>query len=108
MIAADTLLRDFAESLAGRDKSEIILLADREATRAYRNALRYGSEHHPQSRDWCEYSRALTNLIYFLRHEVKVDKPNHPTRTLFRSIQKGASREDRQRHLQSADRLRTL
>jgi hypothetical protein len=106
MIAADTLLRTFAESLAGKDKSEIILLADREATRAYRNSLRCGSEHHPQSRDWCEYSRALTRLIYFLRNEVKVDKPNHPTRPLFRSIQKGARQEDRNRHLQSANHPR--
>jgi hypothetical protein len=92
MIAADTMLREFAKSLAGKNKAEIILLADREATRAFRNSLRSCHETHPQSRDWCEYSKALTSLIFYLRHEVKLDKPDHPIRSIFRSIQNNASR----------------
>jgi hypothetical protein len=105
MIAADTMLREFAKSLAGKNKAEIILLADREATRAFRNSLRSCHETHPQARDWCEYSKALTSLIFYLRHEVKFDKPDHPIRSIFRSIQNNASQTRPPRPSDSRDRV---
>jgi hypothetical protein len=94
MIAANNLLRDFVESLKGKNYSEVIILADHEATEAYRNALR--SCHKPlfDSSGWCLYSKTLTEMIYFLRNEVKLKQPDNDTNNLFRSIQTGIDQEN--------------
>lgn len=94
MIAANNLLRDFVKSLKGKNYSEVIILADHEATEAYRNALRSCHEPHHNSSGWCLYSKALTEMIYFLRNEVKFQQPDNDTNNLFRSIQTGIDQEN--------------
>ena len=93
MIDSNTLLREFVESLKGKQYPEVIVLADREATQAYRNAMR--SRHRPdhQNSDWCQYAKTLTNMISYLRNEVKVKRTDSPTDRMFRSIQKGIDRQ---------------
>jgi hypothetical protein len=94
MIAANNLLRDFVESLKGKNYSEVIILADHEATEAYRNALRSCHKPHFDSSGWCLYSKTLTEMIYFLRNEVKLKQPDNDTNNLFRSIQTGIDQEN--------------
>ena len=94
MIAANNLLRDFVKSLKGKNYSEVIILADHEATEAYRNALRSCHEPHHNSSGWCLYSKALTEMIYFLRNEVKFQQPDNDTNNLFRSIQTDIDQEN--------------
>ena len=86
MITVDHLVNEFARSMTGRDPAEVIVLADREATRAHRIALRSCRQSRPRSDEWCEYSRALARLVHFLRHEVKPGKIDRHMRTLLRSI----------------------
>jgi hypothetical protein len=94
MTNSKDLLREFVESVKGRDFSEVIILADREATQAYRNGLRSCHDLHHSSSDWCVYSKALTNMIQFLRHDVKLKQPDSDTNMLFRSIQTSIDQEN--------------
>ena len=94
MIGANNLLRDFVESLKGKNYSEVIILADHEATDAYRNALRSCHKRHYDASGWCLYSKTLTEMIYFLRNEVKLKQPDSDTNNLFRSIQTGIDQEN--------------
>jgi hypothetical protein len=89
MIASDNLMRKFVESLKGKNYSEVIVLADREATQAHRNSLRSCHRPHFHNRNWCQYSKTLTNMISFLRNEVKFKNPDSETYSLFRSVQNG-------------------
>jgi hypothetical protein len=93
MIDSNTLLREFVESLKGKECPEVIFLADREATQAYRNALRSCHRPHHHNSDWCQYAKTLTDMISFLRNEVKVKRTDGPTYSLFRSIQNGIDRQ---------------
>jgi hypothetical protein len=96
MIDSNTLLREFVESLKGKECPEVIFLADREATQAYRNALRSCHRPHHHNSDWCQYAKTLTDMISFLRNEVKVKRTDGPTYSLFRSIQNGIDQESQQ------------
>jgi hypothetical protein len=93
MIASKNLMRKFVESLKGKNYSEVIVLADREATQAYRNALRSCHRPHLHNINWCQYSKTLTNMISFLRNEVKFKNADSETYTLFRLIQNGIDQE---------------
>jgi hypothetical protein len=111
MIDSSTLLREFVESLKGKGYPEVIFLADREATQAYRNALRSCHRPHHRNSDWCQYAKTLTNMISFLRNEVKVERTDVPTYNLFHSIQNGIDRQHQEmiqshraeHHLQKAE-----
>ena len=94
MKSSKDLLREFVESVRGKDCSEVIILADREATLAYRNALRSCHEPHHNSSGWCLYSKTLTSMIGFLRNEVKLKQPDSDTNILFHSIQAGIDQEN--------------
>jgi hypothetical protein len=87
MTSSKDLLREFVESVRGKSYSEIIILADREATQAYRKALFSCDKLHHRSSDWCRYSKSLTQMIYFLRNEVKPKKADSYTYNLFHSLQ---------------------
>lgn len=95
MTSSKDLLYEFVESVRGKDCMEVIVLADREATRAYRNSLCScdGSRH--RSRDWCQYCKNLTQMIYFLRHEVKPKKRDAYPYNLFHSLQNGIDKANR-------------
>jgi hypothetical protein len=90
------LLREFIESVRGKDFSEIIILADREATQAYRNALRSCHEPHHNYSGWCQYSKTLTNMIHFLRSEVKPKKTESFAYPLFYSVQNGIEQKNQE------------
>jgi hypothetical protein len=94
MTNSKDLLREFVESVRGRDFSEVIILADREATQAYRNALRSCHDLHHSSSGWCMYSNTLKNMIRFLRNDVKLKQPDIDTNILFRSIQTSIDQEN--------------
>jgi hypothetical protein len=95
-------MRGFVESLKGKHYSEVIILADREATRACRNSMYPCNEFHHHSSDWCNYSKTLTEMIYFLRSEVKLKKPGGYAFDLFHSLQKSID----QQHLPSIQNTR--
>jgi hypothetical protein len=52
MTNSKDLLHKFIESVRGKDRSEVIILADREATRAYRNSLCSCDGFRHRSSDW--------------------------------------------------------
>jgi hypothetical protein len=89
MKSSKDLLREFVESVRGKDCSEVIILADREATRAYRNSLCSCSQFHHASGDWCQYCNNLTRMIHFLRQEIKPKKQDTYPYNLFHSLQSG-------------------
>jgi hypothetical protein len=91
MTNSKDLLHKFIESVRGKDRSEVIILADREATRAYRNSLCSCDGFRHRSSDWCLYCKSLTQMIYFLRHEVKPKKRDAYPYNLFHSLQNGTS-----------------
>jgi hypothetical protein len=88
-------MHDFIESIRGKDRSEVIFLADREATRAYRNSLRPCNGLRQHSSQWCQYSKNLVQMIYFLRHEVKPKKSGNYPYNLFHGLQNGIEQENR-------------
>jgi hypothetical protein len=94
MTNSKDLLREFVKSVNGKDYSEVIILADREATLAYRNALRSGDDLHHNSSGWCLYSKTLSNMIGFLRNEVKLKQPDSDTNSLFHSLQNGIDQQN--------------
>lgn len=94
MTSSKDLLREFVESVRGKSYSEIIILADREATQAYRSALCSCDKFHHRSSDWCQYSKSLTQMIYFLRNEVKPKKADNYAYSLFHSLQSRTDKEN--------------
>jgi hypothetical protein len=94
MTNSKDLLREFVKSVNGKDYSEVIILADREATQAYRKALRscHEPQHNPSG--WCSYSKTLSNMIDFLRNEVKLKQPDSDTNSLFHSLQNGIDQQN--------------
>jgi hypothetical protein len=89
-------LREFVESVRGKDCSEVIILADREATRAYRNSLCSCDGFRHSSCDWCQYCNNLTRMIHFLRNEAKPkDRDIYPY-NLFYSLQNGTEQENKE------------
>jgi hypothetical protein len=90
------LMGEFIESVRWKDFSEIIILADREATQAYRNALRSCHKPHHNSSGWCQYSRTLTNMIHFLRSEVKLKKTESVAYPIFYSVQNGIEQKNQE------------
>jgi hypothetical protein len=89
MTSSKDLLRRFVESVRGKDRSEVIILADREATRAYRNSMYACDGLKHRSSDWCQYSKNLTQMIFFLRQEIKPKKRDAYPYNLFHSLQSG-------------------
>jgi hypothetical protein len=97
MKGSKDLLREFVESVKGKDCAEVILLADREATRAYRNSLCACDGFRHSSSDWCQYCNNLAQMIYFLRHEVKPkNRDSHPY-NVFYALQNGLEKENSRR-----------
>lgn len=87
MTNAKDLMHGFVESVKGRNYSEVIILAEAEATRAYRKSLCSCGQFHHTSGDWCQYSNTLTLMISFLRCAAK---PKHQDRypyNLFHLVQ---------------------
>lgn len=95
MTSSIDLMCDFIESVRRKDRSEVIFLADREATRAYRNSLRPCDGLRQHSSQWCQYSKNLVQLIYFLRHEVRPTKSGNYPLNLFNWLQNGTEQENR-------------
>jgi hypothetical protein len=95
MTKSKDLLREFVESVRGKNDAEVITMADHEATRAYRNSLRPCDGLRQHSSQWCQYSKNLVQLIYFLRHEVKPTKSGNYPFNLFNWLQNGIEQEDR-------------
>ena len=89
MIGYNSLMRAFVESVKGKEFSQVIILAQPEATKVYRHALRLCNAFHHASSDWCQYSKPLTEMIFFLRNEVKYKQPDSDTNYRFHSIQNG-------------------
>jgi hypothetical protein len=89
MTCSRDFLHKFVESVRGKGSSEVIILADREATRAYRNAMFACDGFKHRSSDWCQYSKNLTQMIYFLRQAVKPKKQDTYPYNLFQSLQNG-------------------
>ena len=108
MMTVDHLVNEFARSMTGRDPAEVIVLADREATRAHRIALRSCRESRPRSNAWCEYSRALIRLVFFLRHEVKPGKIDRHMLTLLGSMPDCTGTQRPLRPASAAGRLSTV
>ena len=95
MTKSEDLLREFVESVRGKNDAEVITLADREATRAYRNSLRPCDGLRQHSSQWCQHSKNLVQLIYFLRNEVKPTKSGNYPLNLFNWLQNGIEQENR-------------
>jgi hypothetical protein len=89
MTNSKDLLHKFIESVRGKDRSEVIILAEREATRAYRNSMFACDGLKHRSSDWCQYSEKLTQMIYFLRQAIKPIKQDTYPYNLFHSLQNG-------------------
>lgn len=94
MTSSKDLLHKFIESVRGKDRSEVIILADREATWAYRNSMFACDELKHPSSDWCQYSKNLTQMIYFLRQEIKPKSRDTYPYNLFHSLQNGIDQKN--------------
>lgn len=84
------MFREFANDVIGKHYDEIILVADRAATQAYRKALAGRRAADPQSCEWARYSDTLSGMIRYLRNEVKVRNSDAQISELFVTIQQSA------------------
>ena len=90
---ARNMFREFANDVIGKRYDEIILIADKAATQAYRNALAGRRAADPGSCEWVRYSETLEGMIRYLRNEVKVRSSDSQIADLFVRIQQSARRE---------------
>ena len=75
MISPDCNISVFIESIKSRDPYTAIHLADKEATKAERNALRSNSSKHEDQPCGQDYSEQLKSLIRYIRYSTKPKLP---------------------------------
>jgi hypothetical protein len=75
MISKNCDFKMFIEAVKNKDHMEVVYLAEQEATRAERLALR--SPSNPEEKQKCgrEYSGLLKGLIQYLRYSIKPKLP---------------------------------